>query len=68
MVDEPGGGIADRHEVTGGRTSRHAASATDTAVLRVVLKVRDGPGGDYWWVGCGGCDRLAGCVYAESVG
>jgi hypothetical protein len=48
--------------------SRHAASATDTAVLRVVLKVRDGPGVDYWWVGCGGCDRLAGSVYAESVG
>jgi hypothetical protein len=39
-------------------TSRHVpqcefASATDAAVLRFILKVRDGAGGDYWWVECG---------------
>ena len=43
------------------RTSRHApqcefASETDAAVLRFVLKVRDGAGGDYWWVECSACD------------
>lgn len=32
------------------------ASETDVALLRVVLKVRDGAGGDYWWVECGTCD------------
>ena len=31
-------------------------SATDAAVLRVILKVKDGAGGDYWWVECGACD------------
>jgi hypothetical protein len=25
-------------------------------MLRVLLKVRDGAGGDYWWVECGACD------------
>jgi hypothetical protein len=43
------------------KTSRHApqcefAAETDAAVLRVILKVRDGAGGDYWWVECGACD------------
>jgi len=28
----------------------------DAAVLRVILKVKDGAGGDYWWVDCGTCD------------
>jgi hypothetical protein len=32
------------------------ASETDAAVLRVILKVKDGAGGDYWWVECGTCD------------
>jgi hypothetical protein len=43
------------------KTSRHApqcefASATDAAVVRVLLKIRDGAGGDYWWVTCNACD------------
>ncbi len=43
------------------KTSRHApqcefATETDPAVLRVLLKVQDGRGGDYWWVTCGACD------------
>jgi hypothetical protein len=52
------------------KTSRRAgqcefASATDAAVLRVLLRVKDGMGGDYWWVECGACDtRLAGSYYA----
>jgi hypothetical protein len=57
------------------KTSRHAgqyefASETDAAVLKLALKVKDGMGGDYWWVECGGCD----CSWAvphyaeESVG
>ncbi len=46
------------------------ASETDAAVLRILLKVKEGAGGDYWWVECGGCD----CAWpvpryaAESVG
>jgi hypothetical protein len=32
------------------------AATTDPAVLRIILKVRDGAGGDYWWVECGTCD------------
>jgi len=56
------------------KTSRHApqcefANETDPALLRVLLKVRDGAGGGYWWVECGTCD----CgwqvpVFAEEVG
>jgi hypothetical protein len=56
------------------KTSRHAgqcefASETDAAVLKIVLKVKDGAGGNYHWVECGSC----GCAwqvphYAESVG
>jgi hypothetical protein len=43
------------------KTSRHAgqcefASETDPAMLWVILKVKDGAGGDYWWVECGACD------------
>ena len=42
-------------------TSRHAPQCehrdtTDPARLRVILKVKDGAGGDYWWVECGACD------------
>jgi hypothetical protein len=55
------------------KTSRHApqcefASATDAAVVRVLLKIRDGAGGDYWWVECGACDTAWQVpYYAESV-
>jgi hypothetical protein len=43
-------------------TSRHApqceqGDATDPAVLRAILKVRDGADGGYWWVECGICDH-----------
>jgi hypothetical protein len=31
------------------------AAATDPAVLRIILKVKDGAGGGYWWVECGTC-------------
>jgi hypothetical protein len=42
------------------KTSRHAPQCehrdtSDPALLRVLLKVRDGSGGDYWWVECGTC-------------
>jgi hypothetical protein len=56
------------------KTSRHAgqcefASETDAAVLRVILKVKDGSGGDCWWVECGACDTAWQVpYYAESVG
>ena len=57
------------------KNSRHAgwcefASQTDAAMLRVILKVRDGAGGDYWWVQCGACDTAWQVPYyaAESVG
>jgi hypothetical protein len=37
--------------------------------VRVILKVRDGAGGDYWWVECSGCDTAWQVPYfAESVG
>jgi hypothetical protein len=41
-------------------TFRHAGQCehldtSDPALLRVILKVRDGAGGDYWWVECGTC-------------
>jgi hypothetical protein len=45
------------------------AAATDPAVLRVILKVKDGAGGDYHWVECGACDTAWQVpYYAESVG
>jgi hypothetical protein len=42
-------------------TFRHARQCehrdtTDPALLRAILKVKDGSGGDYWWVECGTCD------------
>jgi hypothetical protein len=42
---------------------------SDPALLRAILKVRDGAGGGYWWVECGSCEcgwQVA--HYAESVG
>jgi hypothetical protein len=45
------------------------AAETDAAVLRVILKVRDGAGGGYWWVECGSYDAGWQVThYAESVG
>jgi len=35
---------------------REHRGTTDPALLRAILKVRDGAGGDYWWVECGTCD------------
>jgi len=32
------------------------ASETDPALLKAILKVRDGAGGGYWWVTCSSCD------------
>ena len=55
-------------------TSRHLgqfefASETNAAVLRVVPKVKDGAGGNYWWVECGTCDTAWQVpYYAERVG
>jgi hypothetical protein len=42
----------------------------DPAVLRLVLKVKDGAGGDYWSVECGACDTGWQVPHyaAESVG
>jgi hypothetical protein len=38
-------------------------------VLRVILKVKDGAVGDYWWVECGASDTAWQVpYYAESVG
>jgi len=54
-------------------TFRHAGqcehrSTSDPALLRAILKVRDGAGGDYWWVECGACDITWQVPhYAESV-
>jgi hypothetical protein len=54
------------------KTSRHAgqcefAAETDPAVLRILLKVREGSGGDYWWVECGVCATSWAVPYFESV-
>ena len=43
------------------KTSRHLgqceyASETDPAVLKFVLKVKEGADGAYWWVECGSCE------------
>ena len=42
-------------------TFRHAGqcerrSTSDPALLRAILKVRDGAGGGYWWVECATCE------------
>lgn len=60
------------------KTSRHAgqcefASETNAAVLRIILKVKEGTGGDYWWVECNACDNACDSAwqvpyYAVSVG
>jgi hypothetical protein len=55
-------------------TAKHAGECefrnADRNVLRVVLKVRDGADGDYWWVECGACDTAWQVPHyaAESVG
>jgi hypothetical protein len=43
-------------------TFRHAGQCehrdtSDPALLRVILKVRDGAGGGYWWVECATCEH-----------
>ena len=43
-------------------TFRHAGQCEhrdtkDPALLRVILKVRDGAGGGYWWVECATCEH-----------
>jgi len=55
-------------------TFRHAGqcehrSTSDPALLRAILKVRDGAGGGYWWVECASCE-IGWQVphHAESVG
>jgi hypothetical protein len=57
------------------KTSRHMgacefAAETNAAVLRVILKVKDGMGGDYWWVECHACDCAWQVAYfaRETVG
>lgn len=42
-------------------TARHAGQCehrdtTDPALLRAILRVKEGWSGDYWWVECGVCD------------
>jgi hypothetical protein len=43
------------------KTSRHLGQCdyiaeTDPAVLKILLTVKPGAGGDYWWVTCAGCE------------
>jgi hypothetical protein len=56
-------------------TARHLGQCefkdvADPAVLKVLLKVRNGMGGDYWWVECGGCETAWQVPYyaEETVG
>jgi hypothetical protein len=56
-------------------TFRHAPQCefrdtTDPAIVRALLKVKDGMGGGYWWVECGACNTCWQVPYeaAESVG
>jgi hypothetical protein len=42
-------------------TFRHAGHCehrytSEPALLRAILRVRDGAGGGYWWVECGACE------------
>jgi 5-methylcytosine-specific restriction endonuclease McrA len=56
------------------KTARHLphcefVSETDPAVLRILLQVRPGTGGDYAWVTCNSCHASWPVPdYAESVG
>ena len=54
------------------RTSSHVgqcefAFADDPSVLWVLLKVKPGMGGDYWWVRCGACETAWQVPSFESV-
>ncbi len=48
--DDPG-------EPDGHAPQREHRDTTDPAVLRAILKVREGEGRGYWWVECGVCDH-----------
>jgi hypothetical protein len=39
------------------RASASTAIRAIPLLLRVILKVRDGAGGGYWWVECGTCEH-----------
>jgi hypothetical protein len=56
-------------------TFRHAGQCehrdtTDPVLVRAISKVKDGAGGDYWWVECGAYDTAWQVPHyaAESVG
>jgi hypothetical protein len=38
------------------RRARHLHGVVLVGPTAAILKVRDGAGGDYWWVECGTCD------------
>jgi hypothetical protein len=37
-------------------------------MLRAILRVKDGAGGDYWWVECNACDTAWQVPQFERVG
>jgi hypothetical protein len=54
------------------KTSRHAGECefveeTEPSVLRYVLKVKDGAGGNYWWVECSACNTAWQVMYDAPV-
>jgi hypothetical protein len=54
-------------------TARHLgqceyAAEADPAMLKFILKVKEGAGGGYWWVECGACDTAWQVPYYESAG
>jgi hypothetical protein len=53
-----------------GVSVREYRETTDPALVRAILRVKDGMGGDYWWVECGACNTCWQVPYyaAESVG
>lgn len=61
--------LLDRLLEPGEQTTVAVHRDRDRAVLKIVLKVKDGAGGSYHWVECGSCE----CAwqvpyYAASVG
>jgi hypothetical protein len=54
-VEQLGAGSrAERVQALAESQCEYAAEA-DAAVLKILLKVKDGLGEDYWWVECGDC-------------